>query len=246
MSFRLDNKTALITGAGQGIGLGIARALGEQGARLLINDLFPDRARAACDALTADGLDCSPLAFDVTDYQETCASIEAAVPVDILINNAGIPGREGMALKPFVEMTPADWKPQVDINLYGMLNCTHAVLAGMRDRGWGRIITISSDAGRVGTATGVTLYGACKAAAVQLVRNLSQEVAADGITANAIALGPMDNLPAELSAFVVRGIPANRLGSPADAGAAVVYLASEEASWVTGQLLPVNGGMSPS
>ena len=246
MSFRLDDKTALITGAGQGIGLGIARALGQHGARLLINDLFADRAQTACEALAEEGLNASPLAFDVTRYAEASAAIAGAGSVDILVNNAGIPGHDGMTLKPFAEMTPADWKPQVDLNLYGTLNCTHAVLAGMRERGWGRIIVISSDAGRVGTATGVTLYGACKAAAVQLIRNLSQEVAGDGITANAIALGPMDNLPAEFSEFVVRAIPAKRLGSAADAGAAVVYLASEEARWVTGQLLPVNGGSSPA
>ncbi|MEP5569389.1 MAG: SDR family NAD(P)-dependent oxidoreductase [Halioglobus sp.] len=244
--FSLKGRTALITGAGQGMGFGIARTLGLQGANLIINDLFPDRANEACQRLSDEGLDARPLAFDVTDYNAVTQAIAASGDIDILVNNAGIPGHEGMALKPFAEMTPEDWKPQVDLNLYGTLHCTHAVLAGMRERNWGRIIVVSSDAGRVGTATGVTLYGACKAAAVQLVRNLSQEIAPFGITVNAIALGPMNNLPEEIIDFVAKGIPTKRLGAPEDAGAAIAYLTSEEASWVTGQLLPVNGGLSPS
>ena len=244
--FSLKNRTALVTGAGQGVGLGIARALGQQGATVIINDLFPDRAKEACQLLCDEGMDARPLVFDVTDYSAVIAALAGSGDIDILVNNAGIPGYEGMDLKPFTEMTPQDWKPQVDLNLYGTLHCTHAVLAGMRERNWGRIVMVSSDAGRVGTATGVTLYGACKAAAVQLARNLSQEVAPFGITVNAIALGPMNNLPEEITDFVAKGIPIKRLGAPEDAGAAIVYLASEEASWVTGQLLPVNGGLSPS
>jgi NAD(P)-dependent dehydrogenase (short-subunit alcohol dehydrogenase family) len=244
--FTLEKRTALVTGAGQGMGLGIARTLGLQGASLLVNDLFVERAEAACDLLRERGLRAQPLPFDVTDYDATVEAVSSAGDIDILVNNAGIPGVEGMTLKPFIEMTPADWRPQVDLNLYGTLNCTHAVLTGMRERNWGRIIVVSSDAGRVGTAVGTTLYGACKAAAVHLVRNLSQEVADLGITANAIALGPMNNLPEDIADYVARGIPIKRLGTAEDAGAAIAYLASEEASWVTGQLLPVNGGISPS
>lgn len=244
--FKLKGRTALITGAGQGMGLGIARALGQQGAKLLINDLFLERAAQACESLQAEGLAAEPAAFDVTNYEAVTAAVEELGNIDILVNNAGIPGREGMELRHFIDMTPAEWTPQVDLNLYGTLNCTHALLPGMRDRQWGRIIVVSSDAGRTGTSAGVTLYGACKAAAVHLVRNLSQEVASMGITANAIALGPMNNLPEDISEFAAKGVPVRRLGTPADAGAAVVYLASEESSWVTGQLLPVNGGITPA
>jgi NAD(P)-dependent dehydrogenase (short-subunit alcohol dehydrogenase family) len=244
--FELQGRTALVTGAGQGMGMGIARALGQQGAKLWINDLFPERAEQACETLLGEGLQASPAAFDVTEYELAAATIEKLGPVDILVNNAGIPGREGMELRHFADMSPAEWQPQVDLNLYGTLNCTHAVLPGMRDRQWGRIIVISSDAGRVGTNAGTTIYGACKAAAVQLVRNLSQEVASMGITANAISLGPMNNLPEDIAGFATKGVPVKRLGTPADAGAAAVYLASEESSWVTGQLLPVNGGISPA
>lgn len=244
--FRLDGKTALVTGAGRGIGLGIARALGHQGAQLVINDLFEERAEAARDELAGEGVAAIAAPFDVTDGDAVRRAIEALGAVDILVNNAGIPGREGMELKAFVDMSPDEWRPQVDVNLYGVLNTTHAVLPGMRERGSGRIIMVSSDAGRVGTQAGVTIYGSCKAAAVQLVRNLSQEVAPLGITVNAIALGLMNNLPEEYSDHLVRGIPLGRLGTPEDAAAAVVYLASAESSWVTGQLLPVNGGNVPA
>ena len=244
--FQLKGRSALVTGAGQGMGLGIARALGQQGATLWINDLFPERTEQACEILCGEGLQASPAAFDVTDYQAVTAAVENMGPVDILVNNAGIPGLEGMELRHFIDTKPEEWRPQVDLNLYGTMNCTHAVLPGMRDRQWGRIIIVSSDAGRTGTNTGVTIYGACKAASVQLVRNLSQEVASMGITANAIALGPMNNLPDEIAGFAAKGVPVRRLGTPEDAGAAVVYLSSEESAWITGQLLPVNGGIAPA
>jgi NAD(P)-dependent dehydrogenase (short-subunit alcohol dehydrogenase family) len=105
---------------------------------------------------------------------------------------------------------------------------------------------VSSDAGRVGSRSGVCIYGACKAATVHFIRNLSQEVARAGITANAVALGPMDNLPDDIVELVARGVPLGRLGTGEDVGHAIAYLASDEAAWVTGQLLPVNGGLNPA
>ena len=243
--FQLQGKTALVTGSGRGMGLGIARGLAQQGAAVLVNDLFPERAREASATLQEEGLDATPLPFDVTDTGAVRSAITAAGAVDILVCNAGIPGHEGMELAMFMDQEPEDWRPMVDLNLYGTLHCVHAALPGMRERGWGRVIMVSSDAGRVGSGIGCSIYGACKAAAVQLMRILSQEVAAFGITCNAIALGPMNNLPEEIAAPVARGVPIPRLGTPEDAAAAIVYLASEESNWVTGQLLPVNGGITP-
>jgi 3-oxoacyl-[acyl-carrier protein] reductase len=114
----------------------------------------------------------------------------------------------------------------------------------MIERNWGRVITISSEAGRSGLNIGVSIYGAAKAGAINFMRHLSQEVGGHHITANSIALGLMDNVPEEFSRQMIRGIPAGRLGSPVDAAAAVIFLASEEASWVSGQVLSVNGGSS--
>ncbi len=244
--FKLQGKTALVTGSGRGMGLGIARGLAQQGARVLVNDLFAERAQEACATLQGEGLEASPLPFDVTDLEAVRAAFAGIGPVDILVCNAGIPGHEGMELAQFMDQDPSEWRPQVDINLYGTLHCVHSALPGMRERGWGRVVVVSSDAGRIGTGVGASIYGACKAAAVQLMRILSQEVAAFGITCNAIALGPMNNLPEELGEHVARGVPVLRLGTPEDAAAAIVYLASEESSWVTGQLLPVNGGINPA
>lgn len=244
--FELEGRKALVTGAGRGMGFGIAAKLAKQGAHVVVNDLFPERAEKACRTLQGQGYVASHATFDVTDYNAVSLAVADLGPIDILVNNAGIPGVEGMELKPFIDMSPEDWRPQVDLNLYGTLNCTHCVLPGMVGRGWGRVLVISSDAGRAGSNAGVTIYGSCKAAAVQLVRNLSQEVADKGVTINAIALGPMDNLPKEYEEWMVRGIPVGRMGRPDDAGAAAAFLASEESAWITGQLLPVNGGMNPS
>ena len=161
-------------------------------------------------------------------------------PVDILVNNAGIPAE--MVMVPFRDSSPEIWRRFIDLNLYGVLNCTHAVVGGMCDRGRGRIVTISSEAGRTGLGIGVSLYGAAKAGAVGLMRHLAVEVAPAGVTVNCLSLGLMDNVAGEWADAMAARVPRRRLGSPTDAGAAVVFLASDEAAWITGQVLPVNGG----
>ncbi len=243
--FDLRGRTALVTGAGQNVGAGIARALARQGATVVVNDLFPERAQHTVDALEGAGLRALAAPFDVTQAAEVRLAIDKAAavtgPIDILVNNAGVP--TGMATRHFRDMATEEWAPYVDLNLYGSLNCISAVLDGMCDRGWGRIVQISSGAGRVGLALGISLYGAAKGGIEAFVRHLSQEVARTGVTANCVALGLMNNVPAEATAATARRVPVGRLGTPDDVGAAVVYVASSEAEWLTGQTIPLNGGI---
>lgn len=241
-AFDLTGRTALVTGAGQGVGVGIARALARQGATVLVNDLHGDRAEATAASIRAGGVPAEPCVFDVTDADAVQRALQSRA-IDIVVNNAGIPA-QGMQLRPFREMQPAEWRVLVDLNLYGVLHVTRAVLDGMCERRFGRIVTISSEAGRLGLPIGVSLYGAAKAAAVAFTRHLAMEVAAFGVTANCLSLGAMDNIPEPMRSAVAQQIPTRRVGTPDDVGAAVVYLASNEAAWVTGQLLPVNGGFA--
>lgn len=241
--FSLAGRTALVTGAAQGMGFGIAEALAVQGASVIVNDIDAELAQRAAHALSEQGFEASALAFDITDFATVHTALRDA-PIDILVNNAGKAGSSAMQQKQFADTTPADWQPYVDTNLYGMLNCCHAVLPGMRARRFGRIIAISSDAGRRGLNIGVSIYGAAKAAQISFMRHLSQEVAREGITCNSIALGLMNNVPEEFAGPIARTIPVGRLGTPDDAGSACVFLASSQAAWITGECLCVNGGSS--
>ena len=240
--FDLSGRTALVTGAGQGVGRGIAASLAAAGAAVAVNDLLPDRAGAAAAELGDRAI---AVPFDVTDLDAVQDGVRAAEdalgPIDVLVNNAGIP-TAGFPQTAFRDSDPAVWRRFVDLNLYGVLHCTHAVVGGMCDRGRGRIVTISSEAGRTGLGIGVSLYGAAKAGAVGLMRHLAVEVAPAGVTVNCLSLGLMDNVAGEWADAMAARVPRRRLGSPADVGAAVVFLASDEADWITGQVLPVNGG----
>lgn len=245
--FETDGRVALVTGAGQGMGVGIARALAEQGAAVGVNDVEPGRAAVVADELTAAGLVAVAVPFDVTDADAVTDGVAAAEhalgPVDILVNNAGVPA--GMTPMRFREMPHEAWARYVDLNLYGSLHCIRAVVDGMCERGWGRIVQISSGAGRTGIAFGVSLYGASKSGIEGFVRHLAVEVARNGVTANCLALGLMANTAGtdeRLLGAMTAGIPVGRLGTPEDVGAAVVYLASSEASWLTGQTIDLNGG----
>lgn len=166
----------------------------------------------------------------------------AAGPIDILVNNAGNAGGNRFVQKTFAEMSPDDWAPFLDVNLTGVMHCTRAVLQGMCDRGNGRIITISSEAARIALPIGVSVYGAAKAGAAQLMRYVAVEAAQHGVTANNISLGNMNTIGEEFASEVVKGIPTGRLGTPEDVAAAAVFLASDEAAWITGATLAVNGG----
>ena len=167
------------------------------------------------------------------------AATERFGAVDILVNNAGVPP-EGAPFVRFRDMPMAEWDRYLDLNLRAVLSCTRAVLDAMCDRGWGRVVTITSEAGRLGQPPGLSLYAAAKAGAAGFTRVLAREVGRHGVTANCVSLGTMENVtPRE---EVLRATPMRRYGTPADVGAAVAYLASDGAAWVTGQTLPVNGG----
>lgn len=243
--FDLSGRTALVTGAGQGVGAGIAQALAARGARVAVNDLDAGRAGATVASIRAAGGSAAVADFDVCDYAAAGAGIARAESelgsLAVLVNNAGVP--PGMTVRQFRETTPDQWRPYIDLNTYGVMNCTHAVVAGMCERGHGRIITISSGAGTVGTALGITAYGAGKGGGIAFMRHLAMEVAGRGVTANSIAIGMIDNhADPSVTAHLARSIPVGRLGQPRDIAALCVYLASDEASWMTGQTLQLNGG----
>lgn len=241
--FDLTGKVALITGAGQGLGVGAALALAQHGAAVAVNDLFADRAERTVEQIRASGGRACAAVADVRNR----AAVDAAVdlveaelgPVDIVVHNAGIPA-DGFPVAAFRDLDPVHWDRWLSVNLWGMANLAKRTLDHMCEQGWGRIVFVSSEAGRTGMGLGISMYGAGKAATVQFCRHLSQEVARYGVTVNCLALGQMS---ANFEEFSTRRVsPVGRLGSPADLAAAVVYLVSPEASFVTGQTLGVNGG----
>lgn len=227
----LAGRVALITGAGQGVGAGIAEVLAADGATVIVNDLVEDRARAV-----AAGVGGRAVPFDVTDLDAVRSGFDSAGPVDILVNNAGIP-TAGFPQVDFKDSAPELWRRFVDLNLYGVMNCTHAALPGMCERGWGRVVTISSEAGRVGLPIQVSLYGAAKAGAIGLMKHVAHEVGRFGVTCNALALGSMEGVP-----FSPSRNPIPRHGTGRDVGSTVAFLSSDGGEWITGQVIPVNGG----
>lgn len=254
LHFDLSSRRVLITGAGQGVGRGLALAFAAAGADVLVNDLRPGRADEVAQEIESTGGRARPLAFDVTDYDAVIAATAGAGVVDILINNAGNAGAEGFSARtPFAETEPADWAPFLQVNLYGVLNCTRAVLPGMIERTWGRVVTIVSDAGRTGDANGA-VYGAAKAGAAGLMRSLALEVGRYGVTANNIALGTMRTPLTEplwsqmgdspQAKAILQPYAIRRPGLPEDVTHLAVLLASDAGSWITGQTIPINGGYS--
>lgn len=244
--FELDGRVALVTGAGQNVGAGIARMLAAQGAAVAVNDIRVERAEAVAAAIRDGGGRAVAVGFDVTDYESVVAGVaeaEAALgPVDILVNNAGNGGEHGMRPTQFRESDPASWRGPIDVNLYGVMNCCRAVINGMVERGRGRVITIASGAGTIGLNIGVSPYAGGKGGAIGFMRHLAMENARAGVTANTLAIGLMTNPDQTVTAGLAKAIPVGRTGVPDDIAAACVYLASDEASWVTGQTLQLNGG----
>jgi NAD(P)-dependent dehydrogenase (short-subunit alcohol dehydrogenase family) len=245
--FDLTGRVALVTGAGQSVGAGIAETLAESGAAVAVNDLFADRAEAAAKMIADAGGRAVRAPFDVTDLDAVLAGVRQVEvdlgPVDILVNNAGIVQDGPRGLVKFRDLDPAEWHRSIDLNLYGVMNCVKATIDGMCERGFGRVVTISSGAGVQGLAIGVSTYAAGKAGAIGFMRHLALETAQFGVTANTLALGLMENAAGRGVPGLRPAAPVGRAGTGRDVGAAVVWLAAE-GEWVTGQTIGINGGSS--
>ena len=249
----LEDRVAIVTGAGSGLGRGMARRLAEEGAKVAILDLNLDGARATAEQIEADGGRACAVQADIVDH-EACVAAVAQVaqtlgPVSILVNNAGW-DQAG----PFIDLDPAVWRRIIDINLYGPLNMHHAVLPGMLAAGGGKIVNIASDAGRVGSS-GEAVYSACKGGIIAFGKTLCRELARKGIIVNAVCPGPSDTplfadfagegeAGDKLRAALERAIPLRRLGTPQDIAGMVAFLASSDADFIVGQTISVSGGLS--
>jgi 3-oxoacyl-[acyl-carrier protein] reductase len=244
----VSGRTALVTGGGNGVGRAICRALVDAGAFVWVNDIYEDRAAKVAVDLGGD-THARAVKCDVTSPPKILRMRDDTGPVDVLVNNAGIPTSGFGDLKLFVDTSPDDWEDAMRLNLGAVLHVTHAYVGAMVERGWGRVITIVSDAGRKGEKYQV-IYGSAKAGAMGFTRGLAAEVGASGVTANCIALGTMKTGPTEeaivshpeLEQRLARPYTIPRLGNPADPALLVALLCSPAGDWITGQTYPVDGG----
>jgi 2-hydroxycyclohexanecarboxyl-CoA dehydrogenase len=247
---RLTGKIAIVTGAANGIGRAIAIRLADEGAKVALADIQLDSAEQAAAEIRRGGAVAIAVALDVTRLDEAIAAADRVErelgPIDILVNNAGWD-----VVGPFVESAPDLWNKVIAINFRGVLNCCKAVAPRMQSRAAGKIVSISSDAARVGS-TGEAVYAGCKAAIIGFSKTLARELAANHINVNVVCPGPTDtallkNAMAgreKVLESMARGIPFRRLGQPADLAGAVAFFASADSDFVTGQVLSVSGGLT--
>lgn len=242
----VKDRVAIVTGSGQGIGEGIARTLAGAGARVVVNDLVPEKVDEVVADFRAAGFDAAGQTADVATAEGAERLVAAALDtygrVDILVNNVGM-ARDGWLAK----MSEEDWDTVIAVNLKSQFLCCRAVAPHMMDQEYGRIINISSRAWLGGP--GQANYAASKGAVISLTRTLALEMARYGITANCIAPALVDTplfrgLKEEVQERLVKSVPAGRIGTPEDIGNAALFLASDESSYVTGQTLYVCGGRS--
>jgi 3-oxoacyl-[acyl-carrier protein] reductase len=254
----LKGQVAFVTGAGQGAGRGIALTFARHNAGgVAVNDYVPERAAAVVAEIEAMGVKALAVPADVGDLEQVRGAIAAAGeklgPVTLLVNNAGNAGPTSAInlSPPFWETEPGEWERFFRTNVQGVMNCCHAAIPGMIKAGRGRIVTVVSDAGRVGEAR-LAAYSAAKAGAAGFVRAIAREAGRYGITSNAISLSTLepqlapeamekflasDQAKAHVARYVIR-----RFGKPDDVAAMALFLCSDAASWITGQTYPVNGG----
>ena len=245
----LEGRRTLITGAASGIGRATVQRLASEGAVVGILDIDGEGADRIAETLRSAGAEAHSFAVDIVDASAVAAAVASfeaeAGPVEALINNAGwdIAGN-------FSESDPASWRKVIDINLYGPLNLTRAILPGMIERGAGRIVSLASDAGRVGSS-GEAVYAACKGGIISFSKSVAREVARHGITLNVVSPGPTDtplfarfDESGKLAGALTRAIPMRRLGQPEDYPGIIAFLISDDASFITGQTVSVSGGLT--
>jgi len=249
----LAGKVVIVTGGGGGIGTVACQRFAEEGAKVAVLDIDGDEA-ARTEALIADiGGAAKAFVCDITKYaecQSAVAALEAVLgPTDVLVNNAGWD-----VFRPFVETSPADWQKIISINMIGMLNMHHAVLPGMAERQRGRVVNVSSDAARVGSS-GEAVYAACKAGVIGFSKTLAREHARHNINVNVVCPGIVKTKlysnykkgarnPEKLDEAFRRAIPLGRLGEATDLPGAICFLASDDAAFITGQVISVSGGLT--
>jgi len=249
----LGGKVVIVTGGGGGIGTVACQRFAEEGAKVAVLDIDGDEA-ARTEALIADlGGAAKAFVCDITKYaecQSAVAALEAVLgPTDVLVNNAGWD-----VFRPFVESSPADWQKIISINMIGMLNMHHAVLPGMAERQRGRVVNVSSDAARVGSS-GEAVYAACKAGVIGFSKTLAREHARHNINVNVVCPGIVKTKlysnykegarnPEKLDEAFRRAIPLGRLGEATDLPGAICFLASDDAAFITGQVISVSGGLT--
>jgi len=266
MDLGLKDKVALVTGGGRGVGRGVCMRLAEEGAKVVVNDFHERRAERVAAEIKELGGQAIAIQADITQMADVRAMVARTVetfgPVDILVNNAGIPARaEGEVVKggweDFHTTDPSSWSKMIDLNMYGTMNCTHAVLGGMVERRYGKIVSVMSEAGRMGEAK-LAVYSGAKAGMLGFSKAVAREVGKHRINVNVVALGAVDakelpfdklddkakeRMSAMLKVYPIgRGL--QRLSQAADIANAIAFLASDRSEYITGQVLGLSGGFA--
>ena len=250
---KLKDKTVIVTGGAGGIGGATCRRFAAEGAKVAVFDMNIEAAQKVADGIKASGGIAAAFKCDITDRAAVDTAVAATIaqlgPIDVLVNNAGWD-----VFKPFVKTVPDEWSKLIAINLTGALHMLHAVLPGMVERNAGRIVNIASDAAR-GGSSGEAVYSACKGGLVALSKTLAREHARHNITVNVVCPGPTDTAllagvaegardPAKLIEAFRSAIPLGRLGQPDDLASAIAFFGSDDAGFITGQVISVSGGLT--